>query len=142
MPTTDDTPPLPARSRRATLIVVKGDDQDVSSVDISEIEMLNDGDDVQEDDEAVRCICGKEDYPGPPAPDTLRQATKDGYDVDSIFPLDVTDDLAGFFVQCDICKVWQHGACVGLVNDSSLPEEYYCEECRKDLHKVFPGTNG
>ncbi|OAA62436.1 transcriptional regulator [Niveomyces insectorum RCEF 264] len=143
--TADDTPPPPTRSRRATTqtaTLLKDDDQDLSSVVVSEIEMLNDGDDVQEDDEAVRCICGYDDYPGPPGPEDLKQAAKDGYDVDAIFPTVITDDLAGFFVQCDICKVWQHGACVGLVNDSTLPEEYYCEECKKDFHRIFPGTNG
>ncbi|EPE08015.1 phd-finger domain-containing protein [Ophiostoma piceae UAMH 11346] len=138
---TDDTPPPPTRTRRAATNAIKDDDQDLSSVVVSEIEMLND-DDIQEDDEAVRCICGNEDYPGPPAPEDLKQASRDGYDIESIFPAVVTDDLAGFFVQCDICKVWQHGACVGLINDSTLPEEYYCEECRKDLHKIFSSTNG
>lgn len=138
---TDDTPPPPTRSRRAAANVIKDDDQDLSSVVVSEIEMLND-DDIQEDDEAVRCICGNEDYPGPPAFEDLKQASRDGYDIEAIFPSVVTDDLAGFFVQCDICKVWQHGACVGLVNDSTLPEEYYCEECRKDLHKIISSTTG
>ncbi|CAK7237074.1 Histone deacetylase complex subunit [Sporothrix curviconia] len=138
----DNTPPPPTRSRRATHAnVIRDDDQDQSSVVVSEIEMTNDGDDIQEDDEAVRCICGFEDYPGPPAAEDIEGAAKEGYDVEAIFPAVVTDDLAGFFVQCDICKVWQHGACVGLVNDATLPEEYYCEECRKDFHKIFPGTN-
>ncbi|CAK7203406.1 Histone deacetylase complex subunit [Sporothrix eucalyptigena] len=140
--TDDNTPPPPTRSRRAAHAnVIKDDDPDQSSVVVSEIEMTNDGDDIQEDDEAVRCICGFEDYPGPPAAEDIEQAAKEGYDVEAIFPAVVTDDLAGFFVQCDICKVWQHGACVGLVNDATLPEEYYCEDCRKDLHKIFPGTN-
>ncbi|KAL1895049.1 Histone deacetylase complex subunit [Sporothrix stenoceras] len=141
--TDDNTPPPPTRSRRAAhhSNVIKDDEQDQSSVVVSEIEMTNDGDDIQEDDEAVRCICGNEDYPGLPAAEDIEQAAKDGYDVEAIFPAVVTDDLAGFFVQCDICKVWQHGACVGLINDATLPEEYYCEECRTDLHKILPGTN-
>jgi len=99
-------------------------------------------DDLQDDDEAVRCVCGQEDYPGPPSPEYLKQTAKDGFTLDSIFPTEITEDLAGFYVQCDICKVWQHGACVGLSNDDTLPEEYYCEECRKDLHKVYKSTNG
>ncbi|CAK7566478.1 MAG: Histone deacetylase complex subunit [Sporothrix epigloea] len=138
----DNTPPPPTRSRRALHThVVKNDNQDRSSAAISDFEMANDGDEIQEDDEAVRCICGYEDYPGPPAAEDIEEAAKEGYDVEAIFPSVVTDDLAGFFVQCDICKVWQHGACVGLENNATLPEEYYCEECRKDLHKIFPGTN-
>lgn len=140
----DDSPPPQPRSRRATQAhnTAKDDSQELSSVVVSEIEMLNDGDEIQEDDEAVRCICGYEEYPGPPSPENLGRAAKEGFDVDSIFPTVVTEDLAGFFVQCDICKVWQHGACVGLVNDDTLPEDYYCEECRKDFHKIFPSTNG
>jgi len=129
------------RTRRTR---TKDEDQDQTSVIASEIEMAHGADDLQEDDEAVRCICGQDDYPGPPSADDLKEASKDGFDLDAIFPpLEViTEDLAGFYVQCDICKVWQHGACVGLINDDTLPEYYYCDECRKDLHKIFKSTNG
>jgi len=129
-----------ARIRRTR---TKDEDQDQTSVIASEIEMANGVDDLQEDDEAVRCICGQDEYPGPPSAEDLKHAAKDGFDLDSIFPGEIiTEDLAGFYVQCDICKVWQHGACVGLSNDDTLPEYYYCEECRKDLHQIFTSTNG
>ena len=128
------------RSRRTR---AKEEEQDQTSVIASEIEMANGVDELQEDDEAVRCICGQDDYPGPPSADDLKQATKEGFNLDSIFPLEVvTEDLAGFYVQCDTCKVWQHGACVGLNNDDTLPEYYYCEECHKEQHKIFTSTNG
>ncbi|CAK7273234.1 Histone deacetylase complex subunit [Sporothrix epigloea] len=97
--TDDNTPPPPTRSRRALHAhTIKDDDQDRSSVAISDFEMTNEGDEIQDDDEAVRCICGYEDYPGPPALKDIEDAAKEGYDVQSIFPSVVTDDLAGFFV--------------------------------------------
>ncbi|KAJ4395485.1 Histone deacetylase complex subunit [Neurospora sp. IMI 360204] len=105
--------------------------------------MAHGDDDAQDEDEAVRCICGYEDYPGPPPFDEdSKHGLKDGMDIDPIFATDVTDDAAGFFVQCDICKVWQHGACVGIMTEESSPDEYFCEECRKEFHKIFTASNG
>ena len=104
-----------------------------------QVEMAHGDDDAQDEDEAVRCICGYEDYPGPPP---LDEDSKDAMDIDPIFATDVTDDAAGFFVQCDVCKVWQHGACVGIMTEESSPEEYYCEECKKEFHKIFTASNG
>ncbi|CAG8472873.1 13548_t:CDS:10 [Ambispora leptoticha] len=37
-------------------------------------------------------------------------------------------DDDGFTIQCDKCKIWQHGACVN-VDRNKVPEEYLCEEC-------------
>lgn len=106
------------------------------------VEMSNGDDDLQEEDEAVRCICGFDDYPGPPPFDEdTKHGLKDSVDIDPIFATDVTDDAAGFFVQCDVCKVWQHGACVGIMTEESSPEEYFCEQCRKDLHRIFTASN-
>ncbi|KAF7547363.1 hypothetical protein G7046_g9027 [Stylonectria norvegica] len=95
----------------------------------------NASDDLQdEEDEAVRCICGSEDYPGRPP--------VEGPDADFFAAIELTDDVTGFFVQCDICKVWQHGACVGIFSAESSPDEYFCEQCRKDLHKIHIASNG
>ncbi|KAK3952887.1 hypothetical protein QBC32DRAFT_369900 [Pseudoneurospora amorphoporcata] len=108
-----------------------------------QVEMTQGDDDAQDEDEAVRCICGYEDYPGPPPLDEdSKHGLKDGMDIDPIFATDVTDDAAGFFVQCDVCKVWQHGACVGIMTEESSPDEYYCEECKKEFHKIFTASNG
>ena len=126
------------RTRRAR---AKDEDNDQTSTVADEIEMAN-GDELQDDDEAVRCVCGQEEYPGPPSLDDLKHAAKDGFNLDSVFPTEITDDLAGFYVQCDVCKVWQHGACVGLTNDETLPEYYYCDDCRGDLHKIYTSSNG
>lgn len=95
----------------------------------------NASEDMQEDeDEAVRCLCASEDYPGRPP--------VDGPDAEFFNSVELTDDVTGFFVQCDICKVWQHGACVGIFSAESSPDEYFCEQCRKDLHNIHIANNG
>ena len=133
----------PLATRRRTR--GNGDERDKAPpTKLESVEMPNDDDDIQEEDEAVRCICGFDDYPGPPPleDDSKPSSVKDATVVDPIFTADLTDDTAGFFVQCDICKVWQHGACVGIMTEESSPDEYFCEQCRKDLHKIFAAKNG
>ncbi|KAF7955721.1 hypothetical protein EAE96_004645 [Botrytis aclada] len=97
-----------------------------------------------DDDEAVRCICGYDEYPGPPQleDDDNKNNIKDGIEEPVITAADFTEDLAGFFLQCDVCKVWQHGGCVGIMNEDTSPEEYFCEQCRKELHRIRSASNG
>ncbi|KAL0956580.1 hypothetical protein HGRIS_002718 [Hohenbuehelia grisea] len=64
-----------------------------------------------QDDEAegiTRCVCGSaEDDP----------------------------DAGEFMVQCETCKVWQHGLCMGYESEDQLhDDDYYCELCRPELH--------
>lgn len=107
------------------------------------VEMTNGDGEIVEDDEAVRCICGNDEYPGPPPiEEDSKKGIKDSSEVEFITEADYTEDLAGFFLQCDMCKVWQHGGCVGIKNEDMSPEEYFCELCRKDLHKIFTALNG
>ncbi|KAF7553377.1 hypothetical protein G7Z17_g3655 [Cylindrodendrum hubeiense] len=101
-----------ARSRQASRHAPKDDSSDVA-------------------DEVVRCICGHEEYPGLPAgqpgpPRTSEQIA----------------NMEGLYIECDICKVWQHGACMGIFSEEELPDEYFCEMCRKDLHKIQTDSNG
>ncbi|EGX95095.1 transcriptional regulator [Cordyceps militaris CM01] len=123
--------PMPRRRRR-------GLDDDPDKMLQSDIldRMTNASDDMQdEEDEAVRCICGSEDYPGRPL--------VDGPDAEIFASVDLTaEDVTGFFVQCDICKVWQHGACVGIFSAESSPDEYFCEQCRQDFHQITVANNG
>lgn len=106
-------------------------------------EMANGAEDPAEDDEAVRCICGFDEYPGPPQYDEdSKEGIKEGIEERLMTVADVTEDLAGFFVQCDVCKVWQHGGCVGIQSEEQSPDEYFCEQCRKDLHKIYTAPNG
>ena len=38
-------------------------------------------------------------------------------------------------VQCETCKVWQHGLCMGFESEQQLhDDDYYCEQCRPELH--------
>ncbi|KAF3354509.1 hypothetical protein VdG1_07588 [Verticillium dahliae VDG1] len=104
-------------------------------------EMANDGDDIQEDDESVRCICGFDEYPGPPPFDDDVKSGKENPEADFFASIELSDEVSGLFVQCDICKVWQHGACVGIFTEESSPDEYFCEKCRKDLHKIHIASN-
>ncbi|KAK1750266.1 putative histone deacetylase complex subunit cti6 [Echria macrotheca] len=121
----------------------QGEDRERAPARTETIEMGRGDEDMQDEDEAVRCICGYDDYPGPPPLDEdSKLGSKDAGEIDPIFATDVTDDAAGFFVQCDTCKVWQHGACVGIMTEESSPDEYFCEACRRDLHKIFTSSNG
>ncbi|KAF1998966.1 hypothetical protein P154DRAFT_438062 [Amniculicola lignicola CBS 123094] len=93
----------------------------------------------EEEDEVTRCVCGQQEYPGPPA-DIGK--SRDGQ-ATSLTESDVqNDDAGGLFIQCDICKVWQHGGCVGIMDEAASPDEYFCEECRKDLHKLMTSAKG
>ena len=105
--------------------------------------MTNGTEEEAEDDGTVRCICGYDDYPGPPplGDDDSKHGVRQGIEEPAITVADVTEELSGFFLQCDICKVWQHGGCVGIMNEEASPDEYFCEECRKDLHKIFTAPN-
>lgn len=116
-------PPLTRRRTR---------EQDNEEDDIAKLEDELD-DDIAEEDEVTRCVCGYLDYPGLPS-----DAAKSGLiDVEA-----QGDDLSGLFIQCDICKVWQHGGCVGIMSEEASPDEYFCEECRKDLHKLTTSPKG
>lgn len=84
---------------------------------------------VEEGDDITRCLCGSQDYPGPPV-------TKSNPNVDP------NDDTGGLFIQCDRCHVWQHGGCVGIMDESQSPDNYYCELCEKDLHDVTKDLRG
>lgn len=52
------------------------------------------------------------------------------------------DEPGSMFIQCDSCKVWQHGGCVGIMDEASTPDEYFCEDCRPDFHQLGKAPNG
>ncbi|KAJ5100464.1 Zinc finger PHD-type [Penicillium angulare] len=102
--------------------------------------------DDDEEEEVTRCLCGQQDYPGLPLsrrealgrsivkPEPVHPPT-DSSDL-------MSDDIGSMFIQCDLCKVWQHGGCVGIMDEETSPDEYFCEECRKDLHRIRGEANG
>ena len=92
-----------------------------------------------EEEETTRCVCGHQDYPGMPiAPnDPARGRSKNINDLgDAGSLVTLQEDTGGLFIQCDVCKVWQHGGCVGIMDEATSPEEYFCEQCRKGLHTI------
>jgi DNA mismatch repair ATPase MutL len=103
-----------------------------------------------ESEEITRCICGNAEYPGPPSfsRDVNRHHnTKAGVKEEAgpkhtNGPDGLLDDTGNFFIQCDNCQVWQHGGCVGLLDESMSPDEYFCEECKPEFHKIQRNPTG
>lgn len=83
-----------------------------------------------EEEEITRCICGQQEYPGPPLSEAFGAAEPQ------------SDDAGGLFILCDGCSVWQHGGCVGIVDESQSPDKYYCEECRPKQHEKHTDSRG
>ena len=125
----EGTPKTQARRTRSSQEVVK--DEATHAIE-DEIE-----DEAEE--EVTRCICGNQEYPGLPV---LPNDTSKGSAKGDTNPATFAEDATGWFIQCDGCKVWQHGGCVGLMDEHTSPEEYFCEQCRKDLHKITIAANG
>mmetsp|Transcript_3831 Transcript_3831/g.5113 ORF Transcript_3831/g.5113 Transcript_3831/m.5113 type:complete len:360 (+) Transcript_3831:249-1328(+) len=50
-------------------------------------------------------------------------------------PCGQNQDDEGLMIQCDRCLVWQHGNCVGIFDESKVPKNYFCEQC-KPQHKI------
>lgn len=139
----DGKPDLPqTRQRNRT----RDDDNDDLPHPIDDEE----GDEDENDEEEItRCLCGQQEYPG--LPPSRRGATgrhrqpagsKDNATVPKDESDPLSDDLGSMFIQCDACKVWQHGGCVGIMDEAMSPDEYFCEECRKDLHRITAESNG
>ncbi|KAK2748909.1 hypothetical protein FQN57_007192 [Myotisia sp. PD_48] len=119
----------------------------------TEVRLTGDEFDEEEADEeeVTRCICGHQDYPGLPLTSreianrsSLKVPVKDELARDASAPGSdiLSEDSGSLFIQCDSCKVWQHGGCVGILEESMSPDEYFCERCRKDLHKIIVGPHG
>ncbi len=123
-----------ARSLRRSKRTHDNDDDDAKIEDADADEV--DGE-IVEDEETTRCICGYPDYPGPPVDHTLPKRSQPPSTAD-----DAGDDRGGLFIQCDDCQVWQHGGCVSLMEEAEVPDNYYCEECKPDLHELLKSPNG
>ena len=122
----DAAEPLPRRTRSSN--------DDVKD----EVPDTVDDENEEENEEGeTRCICGQFEYPGLPVInlETLKNASQ--IDSDAI-----PEDATGWFIQCDSCQVWQHGGCVGILDETQSPDKYFCERCRTDLHKISKDVNG
>ena len=93
----------------------------------------------ESEEEITRCICNSQEYPGLPVTSKDAPTTQPRTDPNSSV---LSEDSTGWFIQCDSCKVWQHGGCVGMADEATSPDEYFCEQCRKDLHKIMTDMNG
>jgi hypothetical protein len=87
-------------------------------------------DDAGDEEEVTRCICGQQEYPGPPLSEAFSSAALE------------SEDAGGLFISCDGCSVWQHGGCVGIIEENLVPDKYYCEECRPKLHELHTDSRG
>jgi PHD-finger len=103
-----------------------------------------DEDEIIEDEETTRCLCGNQDYPGPPVDASGRSRTQPTAATTgtAIDPDAQADEAGGLFIQCDSCKVWQHGGCVGIMDEAASPENYFCEECKPEYHQVLKSITG
>ncbi|KZS98673.1 hypothetical protein SISNIDRAFT_546578 [Sistotremastrum niveocremeum HHB9708] len=99
----------PKKSKR------KSKEKPTPEAPLAPVPVIEDGAEDQEDDEGgvIRCVCGRQDGGNGGAEE---------------------EDDPSFWIQCETCKVWQHGQCVGVAQEELAPEHYHCEECRPDLH--------
>jgi PHD-finger len=127
-------------------------------------DMPHDEDEIIEDEETTRCVCGFQDYPGPPvdvstttittsttittttttppsSSFSLHRGSKAGLAPPSD-PDTQTEEPGSLFIQCDTCEVWQHGGCVGIMTESATPENYFCEQCRPEFHRLMKTLTG
>ncbi|KAK9320660.1 transcription factor S-II, central domain-containing protein [Lipomyces orientalis] len=54
--------------------------------------------------------------------------------------LEVTDpdDDKPLMAQCEECLCWQHPECtMGITVEADVPDQYFCERCRPDLHGAY-----
>ena len=130
------------RQRRA-----RGDDEHDQPLRPGEgEEHEEDPEDEEEEEEVTRCLCGQQEFPGlpPSRREGLGRSTRDekAPNLPTGSSEFLPDDIGGMFIQCDSCKVWQHGGCVGIMDEAMSPDEYFCEQCRKDLHIIRNESNG
>ena len=146
--------PEQAQGRRPKRKRGGGDDVDadpapelaVAAVNAEVEEEAHDDEPDEDDEEVTRCVCGQLEYPGPPFPVSPQHDRGFKDDPTPRSPVDSTDpppeEPGSLFIQCDTCKVWQHGGCVSIMDVSMSPDEYFCEECRRDLHSIALGPRG
>ena len=94
---------------------------------------------LEKEEEVTRCICGQH-YAGLPniSDYTLKVVSGDATISRSL----ASKDAGQLFIQCDTCRVWQHGGCVGILDETMCPKDYYCERCRDDLHEKSVTSEG
>lgn len=79
----------------------------------------------EDENEVTRCICGNDELTNDSINKELASFLKKHYKID----ID-----QGLFILCENCSVWQHGYCVGLFENNDVPDKYWCELCKPELH--------
>ena len=123
---------------------------DVDNDDALKTNLDDDEEEEAEAEEVTRCTCGLSEYPGPPLhfrDERQRNAKasvkeENGVPAQPVAVEPISEDAGNFFIQCDQCQVWQHGGCVGLMDEALSPDEYFCEQCKPQFHKVIRGPHG
>lgn len=87
--------------------------------------------DIDEGDEVTRCICGSDEL------STIDSGLAALLGQEYRIKIDT-----GLFIQCEKCLVWQHGYCVGLFINEDVPDKYWCEECKPELHRLIYDGEG
>ncbi|KAF2103794.1 hypothetical protein NA57DRAFT_70002 [Rhizodiscina lignyota] len=121
-------PPQSRRTRRG-LENTETEEDDTAKLEDEELD-----DEIAEENEVTRCVCGQQEYPGPPE-QRHGKGTLTALDSQS-------EEAGGLFIQCDICKVWQHGGCVGIMDEATSPDDYFCEQCKPEFHEISTSKNG
>lgn len=110
-------PPVARRSQRQPA---------TQKEDSSKPEPADDNDNDEDaggEDEITRCICGYMEYPGLPSSDAFKH-----------IPSSQVEDAGALFISCDGCDTWQHGGCVGILEEGLVPEQYFCHLCQPKMH--------
>lgn len=87
--------------------------------------------DIDDQEEVTRCVCGNDELAA--IDSSVSSLLQQEYHI----KVDT-----GLFIQCDLCLVWQHGYCVGLFTSEDVPDKYWCEECKPDLHREVAAADG
>ena len=83
----------------------------------------------EEEQGITRCVCGSTGALSytPPSPLSF---------IHGSVILEDDPDAGEFMVQCEMCKVWQHGLCMGYQSEDQVhDEDYYCELCKPEMHQ-------
>lgn len=84
----------------------KKDRPSMAEPEVEEAMQVDQDDDGDVSEGVTRCVCGQDN-----------------------------DELsANLMIECDTCKCWQHGPCVGLWNEKDCPDRYFCELCKPGWH--------
>jgi hypothetical protein len=82
----------------------------------------------EEEQGITRCVCGSSGaFP--------KHLSSSSLLTQSSYSKEDDPDAGEFMVQCETCKVWQHGLCMGYQSEEQVhDDDYHCEICRPELH--------